>query len=143
MKTTREVVLLLVLVGAVVSYGHAAPPQNPAISDKDMVLLDYEDLSYPGLALQARIRGVVVVSVELNDKGQVVNATAISGAESLVPDCLANARKWRFRPNARKAAVIVYRFSLVDWITKSGCSHFMLEPPNFATITGCAREVNF
>ncbi|MGH9679657.1 MAG: energy transducer TonB [Candidatus Acidiferrales bacterium] len=116
--------------------------QKPAfLNDNEMRLVDYEDLAYPAIGHTARIEGVVVVRAILDDQGKVVDATAISGAEPLVPACLANAKKWRFRPNASKMAVIVYNFRLIDTISKSGCSHFELAPPNFATITTCPVSI--
>jgi len=104
-------------------------------------LVDFQDLAYPALGRTAHIQGIVVVRARLDEKGNVVDAEAISGAEPLEPDSVANAKKWKFQPNAKKLAVIVYNFRLTDAISKSGCSHFMLVPPNFATITACTPEV--
>jgi hypothetical protein len=77
----------------------------------------------------------------LNDEGKVVEATAVSGNDILIPDCLANAKKWRFRPNAKKTVVIVYNFRMTYAVSKSGCSQFMLQAPNFATITSCVPTI--
>jgi TonB-like protein len=115
--------------------------QDRVVTDDDMKVVTFEDMNYPALGRTARVQGVVVVEVKLDDQGRVVEAMAISGKQVFIPDCTANARKWRFRPNAQKAAVIVYNFRLSDGISNSGCDRFMLEPPNFATITTCPVEI--
>ena len=114
----------------------AEPPAEP-----EVIVAKYEELAYPKGGRAARIQGVVVVRAKLDDDGNVVEARAVSGKEVFLSDCIANAKKWRFRPNAHKAAVIVYNFRLTDGISKSGCDHFMLEAPNFATITTCPVEI--
>jgi hypothetical protein len=113
------------------------------VSNNSMKLVNFEDLEYPTIGRTAHVQGVVVLKANLDDEGKVVGATAISGPEPLIPDCLANAKKWRFRPNAKKSVVIIYNFKLTDAISKSGCSHFMLEPPNFVTITSCVPQIQF
>ncbi|HWF39161.1 MAG TPA: energy transducer TonB [Candidatus Acidoferrales bacterium] len=114
---------------------------NTTVLDRDMKVEDFEDLTYPNVGRSAHVEGVVVVRVELDDQGKVAYATGISGPAALIPDCLTNAKKWKFRPNAEKAAVIVYNFRLTGGISKSGCSHFTLELPNFATVTSCVPQV--
>lgn len=137
---TRSIVLAIGFLA--VSTLVSLRAQKPTfLSDNEMHLLDYEDLLYPAVGRSAHIQGVVVVRAILDDQGRVVKATAISGAEPLVPACLTNAKKWRFRPNASKMAVIVYNFRLIDTISKSGCSHFELAPPNFATVTSCVTQI--
>ncbi|MFZ0410629.1 MAG: energy transducer TonB [Candidatus Acidiferrales bacterium] len=118
-----------------------AAQQGRLVGDDDMKVLSFEDMNYPALGRTARVQGIVVVQVKLDDQGTVVEAMPISGKQVFIADCIANARKWRFRPNAQKAAVIIYNFRLSDGISKSGCDHFMLEPPNFATITTCPVEI--
>lgn len=115
--------------------------QDAFVSNNDMKLVDFEDLEYPTIGRTAHVQGVVVLKANLDDQGKVVGAAAISGPEPLIPDCLANAKKWQFRRNAKKSVVIIYNFKLTDAGSKSGCNHFMLEPPNFATITSCVPQV--
>lgn len=112
-----------------------------SISDKEVKLVDFEDMTYPTLARTAHVEGVVVVRASLDGQGRIVQAEPVSGNDVLIPDTIANAKKWRFQPNARKAVVIVYNFRMTDALSKSGCSHFMLNPPNFATITSCVPDV--
>jgi TonB family protein len=144
MKTTAKEVLsatCLLVLSSLISVG---AQQNQTVLDKDVRVVDFDELKYPSVALQARTQGVVVVQVKLDDHGKVTDAMPISGTEVLISDSLANVRKWRFRPNAQKAAVIVYNFRLASGMSKSGCSHFMLDAPNFVTVTaGCPPEVQW
>lgn len=117
----------------------AAAPQAAQImvNDKDVEVLSFEDLRYPPLAAQARIAGIVVVQAKLDEKGTVVEASALFGHAMLVAVTLDNVKQWKFRPNAERLAVFVYNFKLAcagdiynqDW------RQFVLELPNFATAT--------
>ncbi len=116
--------------------------ENQAITDKDISVVSFEELRYPALALQTRTEGVVVVLVKLDNDGKVVQASPISGSSLLIPDCLANANKWRFRPNSEGAAVIVYNFRLQSAKKcKAATPSFTLLRPNFANITACPMTI--
>ncbi len=137
-KLHRLTCIALLLMGASL----AALSQRADTSGGDAQIASFEDLSYPALARVARIQGVVVVHVELDDKGNVFAASAITGPKLLVSDSIANAKKWKFKPGPSKTAVIVYDFRLDD----GGChdasrSLFLLVHPNFATITACAPVI--
>lgn len=110
------------------------------IDDKGINVADFEDLTYPAIAVIAHVQGVVVVRVRLSDQGKVLDAVALSGAQLLTGPAIDNAKKWRFEPNSQKAAVIVYNFR-IEGICHDGAaaSHMIFYPPNFATITDCAR----
>jgi TonB family protein len=141
-RVTAHILLTMSLLALAISSPiplHAQ--QDEPISDKETKLVDFADLEYPPLARTALVQGVVVVRAKLDDKGRVVEATASSGAEALIPACLNNAKKWRFKPNSKSAVIIVYNFRITQEVSKSGCSHFTVEPPNFATITACAPEI--
>lgn len=63
---------------------------------------------YPTLALQTRIRGVVVVDAIIDEKGNVVQARAVSGHPLLIPAALKAVLQWRYEPsslNGRPVAV--------------------------------------
>jgi hypothetical protein len=142
MKKTiaRNVLLVACLLVTPVSCVQAQ--QETTVNDKEISVIDFQELGYPALALQTRTQGLVVVRARLDDDGKVVAASAISGSELLVPDCLANIKKWRFRPNAHRAAVIVYNFRLSYAAKcKSAGSFFTLEAPNFATVADCAMTI--
>jgi|SRR5579863_2103209 len=141
-RTVKRLVFLAAAFAVALQTRLVAQAQpTGTISNNDMKVVDFVDLEYPQLARQARIQGVVVVWAKLDEKGRVIDATALLGAEVLVPSTLENVRKWRFQPNAKEAVVIVYNFHLTDAESRSGCSHFSLEPPNFATITACANKI--
>ena len=114
------------------------------VSDKDMEIVDYEDMRYPTLAASARISGVVVVQAKLNKNGEVTDASAIFGYPMLIPDSLTNVKKWRFRPNAKQLEVVVYYFRFPCnglQYNSDQQPQFVLVPPNFATVTGTGRTV--
>jgi len=133
-------VLLILLAIYSANFVHAQ--KDGTISDKETKLVDFADLEYPRLASQALIQGVVIIRAQLNDKGSVVDASALSGAEILIPACIENAKKWRFMPNSKKAVVIVYNFRVTTTVSKSGCSHSSVEAPNLVTVTTCAPEIH-
>jgi TonB family protein len=137
MKIALRNVLVALCLLAVIPLASVPAQQDKPISDTDMKVIDFEDLGYPPLARAVRVQGVVVVRVRLDNDGKVVEATAISGSDLLVPESLANAKKWRFKPNARRAAVIVYNFRLVGICKSSAVSFSTLQEPNFVTITRC------
>ena len=141
MKRTIRFAICVTGLLAIGALGHVSAQQDGTISDREMRLVDFEELVYPAPAQTAHQQGAVVVRVALDDQGKVLDTVAISGAKALIPDCLANARRWRFEPNAHKAAIIVYNFHLTRELSKLGCSHFSVRPPNFATITSCVLEV--
>jgi TonB-like protein len=145
MKTSLAnvlIVILLCLLGIPGLNGMQDKTSNEqTIQDKDLKLVDFEDLTYPALGRTAHIQGVVVIRTRLNDQGKVVDATALSGSDVLIPASIENAKGWRFQPNPQHAAIIVYNFRLTDAVSKSDCSHFMLQSPNFATITSCVSTI--
>lgn len=115
--------------------------EEATVSDTDIQVLHFEELSYPTVAWVAHVQGVVVIRVVLDDRGNVVKAAAISGKEQLITDCLANAKKWKFHPNPQKMAVIVYKFTLPPVDCGSAKSFFTLEGANLANVTACPFTV--
>lgn len=119
------------------NYGLA---QNAPSKDNEVVVTEFHDLEYPALARQMRAQGAVVVQVKLDDQGGVTDATALSGSPFLVAPVEINIKKWRFRPNAKKSAVIVYNFIFIEGRCESHGSLFVLEPSNRATVIGCQPQ---
>ena len=99
----------------------------------------FEDLGYPEAAREANIQGAVVIRATLDDNGNVVDVSALSGSKGLIPDCLANSKKWKFLPKVEKIVIIVYVFRIDEGECHDGSrSLFLLMPySNFATITAC------
>ena len=117
-----------------------AQPEN-TVKDEDIKIVTFEDLRYPPLARMERVQGAVVVRVRFDDIGNVVESEAISGAKLLIPETLANAKKWRFRPNPANTAVIVYNFRLTYGLCNILTSQFNFLPPNVVTITTCEQPI--
>jgi TonB family protein len=90
---TAEVVLfcLLVFVGVPRAQTKPSPHLNKA-----------ELPTYPPLARQARIEGIVKVSFELAEDGTVSEVQAISGHPMLKPGAVENVRTWKFNPVSGK-----------------------------------------
>jgi len=82
-----------------------------------------------------------VFRVFLDGQGNVVKAVAISGKELLINYALPNVKKWKFQPNPRNVAVIVYRFTIDLAACAPDFIFFVLEG-NLATITGCRRTID-
>lgn len=129
--------MLLLLV----SGGAVSAQKEKTVEDEDVKIVRFEDLRYPPLALLERVQGVVVVRVKLDDKGNVIESEAVSGAKLLIPDCLTNSKKWRFRPNGAGLAIIVYNFRETYGLCNAKTTQFGFLPPNFATITTCEQPI--
>jgi len=116
--------------------------QDDSFSDKDIKVVSFEELSYPALARSARIQGVVVVRAKLDNQGKVVDAVGVSGSELLLPGSIDNVKKWRFEPNARKSAMVVYNFTILEGRCNSYSSLFILQGANLARIITCPPQIN-
>jgi len=53
---------------------------------------------YPPLARQARIQGTVVLKVQINKSGDVVNLQLVSGHPMLAPAAIEAVKKWKYMP---------------------------------------------
>jgi TonB family protein len=135
MKSTARKILVAMCLVMMVSLTVVHAQQDPTVNDKDMIVSDFEDIGYPPLARQTRTQGVVVIRVRLGKSGAVTDAVALSGSDLLITASVANAKKWRFQPNAQGTAIIVYNFRTPHAACKSSFS--MLQAPNFVTIIGC------
>jgi hypothetical protein len=79
-------------------------------------VIDFEDLAYPAAALAQNVQGVVVTKVTLDDDGNILDVSALSGRKLLIPDCLANLRKWKFQimSSGERTAIIVFDFEIKE-----------------------------
>jgi TonB family protein len=141
MKAIIKSVLLATCLLAATPHSCIQAQEDETISDKDINVIDYETPGYPALALQARIQGVVVVRARLDSVGKVIEATALSGSQYLIPETVANAKKWQFQPNSHKAVVVVYNFKLSQGRCKFPSGFSELEAQNLVTITACPRSI--
>lgn len=120
---------VLVALFAVVAGAQSVPVFN-----EDLSPVYFEAFNYPLKARLSHIEGVVVVRATLDDEGRVVASEAVAGPKALIEDCLLNAKKWLFKPNTSKRAVIVYLFR-IEGLCQLPCpSQFSFRPPNIATI---------
>jgi len=109
--------------------------QDATVLDEQIKPFSFEDILYPLAARLTHVQGVVVVRVTLSADGPVVSSQAISGAKSLIADCIANSKKWRFQPSSGKTAIIVYDFKIIEGLCNPPCaSHCTFRPPNMVTI---------
>jgi TonB family protein len=112
------------------------------VYDRFPRIASFAELEYPPSARHASVQGVVVVRAQLDDNGNVVSASALSGSADLVPDTLTNVKKWRFEASPVKIAVIVYDFRLRDGLCAGQCNtQFMVWQPNFVTITSSGEPL--
>jgi TonB family protein len=134
MKIAARIALVLgVLVLA--SPDQALPQQGQTDAGAEVEVISFEAVTYPPLGWQARIEGVVVVRVTLDADGKVTDAVALSGHGIFVPFSLENVRKWRFRPDAQRTAVIVYNFKLLAGRCEPMSQTNLVG--NFVTVASC------
>jgi len=114
---------------------------SETVKDKDISVVDFEEIRYPPLARTARVQGVVVMRVRLDKNGYAVEANAISGSDLLIPACLTNVKKWRFLPNSEKAAVVIYNFTMPGAACASQDKSFSFLHGNLVTIIGCDQPI--
>ena len=133
---TRIIRAILTMTVITSSWLQGQQKSSVPVNDEDIVVTSLTEMPYPlGARLTPATEGVVVVRVKLDDEGRVMSSEAISGSRKLIPDCLANVNKWRFRPTPSKEAVVVYEFRM-DGVCSRG-SHFSFREPNIAVVTGC------
>ena len=136
-RATWQLVLRLAVASAVVLASAAllGSQTHDFIADDEVHIVQFEEMTYPLAARLKQVEGAVVVRVTLDGEGKVTSAAALSGSKLLAEACTTNAKKWLFRPNSKKAAVLVYVFR-IDGLCKSPCpSHFVFRPPNVALIS--------
>jgi TonB family protein len=114
-----------------------ATDKGSTILDKDVKVVEFEELMYPPEARASRMTGVVVVRVALDDSGKVLGSALVSGADILAHACLENAKKWKFQPNSERSAILVYEFRMPGGECRSSSSISLLRRPNFVIVDGC------
>lgn len=136
--TKRFRILIAVSLAAAWAWGMDCTAQQQQDERVRQVLVSFEDLDYPAVARATRHQGIVVVDVALDGNGVPVSAAALIGPELLIPHATANAKKWRFKPNLQRRAIIVYEFSIDPGVCHdSKRSLFVLRYDNFAQIRSC------
>lgn len=93
--------------------------------------------AYPPAAKEARASGAVQVQITINEKGEVIEATIISGHPLLRDATLAAARQWQFKPTelsgvpVKVQGVLTFNFTLSDGSPPAATpqSSFATPPP--------------
>src|SRR5262245_57981288 len=68
---------------------------------------------YPALAAAKKISGTVLVDVQVNPDGTVINAEVIDGPELLRDICRIAARSWRFKSSDPEAVPFSVRLTFI------------------------------
>lgn len=110
--------------------------------DQDTTVLAFKEMVFPPPARGTHMQGVVTIRVQFDDQGKVISASAISGPRALIPLTVANVKEWRFKPNASKTAVIVYKFTIIEGECASLDHMFVFQPPNLANVIACPIPLN-
>ena len=107
--------------------------------------------SYPPLAQQARIQGLVELNCTIAETGEVVECQGISGHSLLQGIAIENAKKWRFlrkTTESSKTADVLLRYEFIlskdPPVRRRPNVEFSFEYPNYARIVSevpCADHV--
>lgn len=132
--------LVVLCVSAEVAVGGASA--DDVVYDEEVQVLRSQEMTYPRLGASARIHGIVVVKLTLDDDGRVRSAEPLSGPKVLVEPSVANARLWAFRPTRSKAIILLYDFRLDDAMCGSVVSFYTFQAPNVSVIRACHEPLN-
>jgi len=140
MTTVGRLVLLVLCVAC--SIGTNAQGQDDPVYDEDIHVLSFTESPYPRIAITTSLQGLVVVKATLDSDGNVVAATALSGPKLLAATTAQNTKQWRFKPNARKQAIVVYEYRIEPGRCLDDTrSMFLLRHPNFVSIVACQGSI--
>jgi hypothetical protein len=121
----------------------AKPQQDQAVTDTgDVNVVRFEEMEYPHLAYYTHLQGPVAVRVKLDEQGKFSEAVAISGLPLLASPSVENVKKWLFKPNASKTALIIYNYKILEGRCNRDSSLFILQGANVATVLACPPLVN-
>ena|ERR1700732_4307361 len=141
MTATRSLFMIALL--AFCRSSSAKPQQDQIITDKgDVNVVRFEEMEYPHLAYYTHLQGPVAVRVKLDEQGKVSEAVAISGLPLLASPSVENVKKWLFKPNASKTALIIYNYKILEGRCNRDSSLFILQGANVATVLACPPLVN-
>ena len=133
--------LIFLLAVAGIGFGKAAEDQY-VMDTGDVNVISFEEMTYPHLAYYTHLQGSVAVKVKLDEQGKVSGAAAISGLRLLADASVENVKKWTFKPNATKTALVIYDYKILSGRCNHESSLFILEGANVARILACPPIVN-
>jgi periplasmic protein TonB len=89
-----------VLSGTPVAVPKIATPQRVRVSSgvSTGLLIRKVPPTYPPLARQARIQGVVVLQAQISKEGNIQNLQLISGHPMLAPAAIEAVKQWKYKP---------------------------------------------
>jgi hypothetical protein len=139
----RTRIIFVVLLSVLFVRNLAKPAQNQYVTDAgDVNVMSFEETGYPHLAYYTHLQGSVAIRVKLNADGKVSEAVAISGLPLLAEPSLENVKKWLFKPNGSKTALVIYNYKILSGRCNQESSLFILEGANVATVLACPPLVN-
>ncbi len=111
----------------------------------DWFVVRLEAPSYPTLASQARIQGLVRLRLVIDGQGRVTRASVLAGHPVLARAAEANIMKWRFaQPCPEKASAteiqFTFEFRLEGETSQAASTGFRYEHPYRATVVSQARH---
>ena len=77
--------------------------------DEPAVVIEQVPPVYPDMARMAELEGKVMVQIGIDDRGNVVEATIVSGLDGLNEAALEAVHKWRFRPAKQRGVPVPVR----------------------------------
>jgi periplasmic protein TonB len=89
-----------VLSSTPVAVPHIATPQRVRVSSgvQSGLLVRKVNPTYPPLARQARIQGVVILQAQISKDGNIENLQLISGHPMLAPAAIEAVKQWKYKP---------------------------------------------
>ena len=129
MRTIASYVLILLIESRVFAQ------DTPTVLNQNIKTAHFEAMDYPITARMGHEEGAVIVRVQLDSKGNVTSASAVSGTKYLIPSSVENAKKWKFQPSQERVAIIVYIFRFEGACAQPCKTNFTYLPPNLALIT--------
>ena len=135
-------VLLLATLATTGSSSDLFHQQDNTIYDEDVEFVNAAPMEYPPELLHSGVLGTALIKVSIGEDGGVVGASPVAGNPWLIPRCVSNARKWRFKPNPQKSAIIVYEFRQGDSLC-SGGAYSRIREPNLVEVTVCRELVGY
>jgi periplasmic protein TonB len=75
-------------------------------------LISRAPIKYPDGAKLARVQGVVIVDLSIDEMGQVMKAVVVSGDRRLAKAVLSAVKLWRFEPELENGRAVVSRVTI-------------------------------
>ena len=92
----------------------AACLQAQSIEPEDFPvrLISRTPIEYPGAAKQAKVEGVVIVDLIVDEMGQVMKTEVVRGDLRLVKAVQKAVKLWRFEPELKNGRPVISRYTL-------------------------------